>query len=235
MYCGSKLAATSFKDYGSLKLYTPYDVDVIMETNLRAMGDLTVVLYHGRQSLGTFFAGKLEKIRICQVSFNPAAISTARNHVRFPTHELDCIGDVEKIPGDFTVTVNFTRSDAGPVKRTFPYKLPEKRKLNLIFGNKSEFNEAVQLVTGEAGDDSAPGLPPERPERGKKNHSPLLDIGVGGPADDSPSVLLDLGAPTAINGTAAAAGTSVTPPSDDFSFGSGGSGGGGGGGGGKDT
>ena len=42
------------------------------------MGDLTVVLYHGRQSLGTFFAGKLEKIRICQVSFNPAAVSTSR-------------------------------------------------------------------------------------------------------------------------------------------------------------
>ena len=70
--------------------------------------------------------------------------------MRFPTHELDCIGDVEKIPGDFTVTVNFARSDGGPVKRTFPYKLPERRKLDLVFGSKAEFNEAAQLVTGEA-------------------------------------------------------------------------------------
>ena len=99
--------------------------------------------------------------------------------MRFPTHELDCIGDVEKIPGDFTVTVNFARSDGGPVKRTFPYKLPERRKLDLVFGSKAEFNEAAQLVTGEAeGPEQQPPQPPERPERGKKNQSPLLDIGA---------------------------------------------------------
>ena len=61
-----------------------------METSLRAMGDLTVVLYHGRQSLGTFFAGKLEKIRICQVSFNPAAVSTSR-------YTLICISSQIKV------------------------------------------------------------------------------------------------------------------------------------------
>ena len=225
VYSGSKLAATSFKDYGSLKLYTPYDVDVIMETSLKAMGDLTVVLYHGRQSLGTFFAGKLEKIRICQVSFNPAAVSTSRNHVRFPTHELDCIGDVEKIPGDFTVTVNFTRSEGGPVKKTFPYKLPEKRKLDLIFGSKSEFNEAAQLVTGELeGGSSGPKeqAPPERPERGKKNNSPLLDIGAFGTSSTMPpvagnsSVLLDFATANGSNSG------EVTPAGDDFSSGSGG-------------
>ena len=234
VYSGSKLAATSFKDYGSLKLYTPYDVDVVMETSLKAMGDLTVVLYHGRQSLGTFFAGKLEKIRICQVSFNPAAVSTSRNHVRFPTHELDCIGDVEKIPGDFTVTVNFTRSEGGPAKRTFPYKLPERRKLDLIFGSKSEFNEAVQLVTGEAEVGGGPGgpedeRPPDRPERGKKSRSPLLDMGAPAgtnstaaplppPAGNS-SVLLDFGAATTANGTNSG---EVTPAGDDFSSSSGG-------------
>lgn len=54
------------------------------------------------------------------VNLTPVPLPYNRNHVRFPTHELDCIGDVEKIPGDFTVTVNFARSDGGPVKRTFP-------------------------------------------------------------------------------------------------------------------
>ena len=109
----------------------------------------------------------------------PVPLPYDRNHVRFPTHELDCIGDVEKIPGDFTVTVNFARSDGGPVKRTFPYKLPERRKLDLVFGSKAEFNEAAQLVTGEAeGPEQQPPQPPERPERGKKNQSPLLDIGA---------------------------------------------------------
>ena len=98
--------------------------------------------------------------------------------MRFPTHELDCIGDVEKIPGDFTVTVNFARSEGGPVKRTFPYKLPERRKLDLVFGSKAEFNEAAQLVTGEAEMPEQSQQPPERPERGKKNQSPLLDIGA---------------------------------------------------------
>ena len=69
LYSGSRLAATSYKDYNSLKLYTAaYDAtDVVMEVDLMAMGDLTLVLYHGRQSLGTFFAGRLEKVRICQV------------------------------------------------------------------------------------------------------------------------------------------------------------------------
>ena len=224
VYTGSKLAATSFKDYGSLKLYTPYDVDVILETSLKAMGDLTVVIYHGRQSLGTFFAGKLEKIRICQVSFNPAAVSPSRNHVRFPTHELDCIGDVEKIPGDFTVTVNFARGEGA--KRTFPYKLPERRKLDLIFGSKSEFNEAAQMVTGEMESESEQ-QPPERPERGKKNHSPLLDIGAGGTTNSTApqqpansSVLLDFGTTTTTaNGTIS--GGQVTPAGDDLSSGSG--------------
>lgn len=212
VHSGSKMVATSFKDYGNLKLYTPYDVEVILNTSLKASGDLTVVVYHGRQSLGTFFAGKLEKIRICQVSFNPAAVSTTKNHVRFPTHELDCIGDVEKIPADFSVTVNFTRSAAGPVKKTFPYKMPEKRKLDLIYGSKAEFNDAVQLVTGDSPPASSSSMPtqetmeaPERPPRGdKKNHSPLLDLGGGGvaagsttsPANPLPpkdDILLDFG------------------------------------------
>ena len=106
--------------------------------------------------------------------------------MRFPTHELDCIGDVEKIPGDFTVTVNFARSEGGPVKRTFPYKLPERRKLDLVFGSKAEFNEAAQLVTGEA---EGPEQPPERPERGKKNQSPLLDIGASPTATTNSAAL----------------------------------------------
>ncbi len=87
VFCDGKLVASSMKDYASLSLFTPYDGDAVIKTNIRVPpGDVTIVVYHARQS----FAGSLlssaaagaaaatTRIKICQVYFNPATISNTR-------------------------------------------------------------------------------------------------------------------------------------------------------------
>ncbi len=89
VFCDGKFVASSFKDYGSLTLFTPYDGEAVLKTNIRVPpGDVTVVVYHARQS----FAGSIlssaasaaaaaagtTRIKICQVYFNPATISSTR-------------------------------------------------------------------------------------------------------------------------------------------------------------
>lgn len=85
------------------------------------------------------------------------------------------------------MTVNFSRRETSPRKKTFAYKMPERRKLDLVFSSKSEFNEAVQISSGMAGATaggaavtaSEPGgPPPTRPPRTK--NSPLGDLQAGG-------------------------------------------------------
>ena len=173
------------KDYASLTLFTPYDGEVILKLgNIKIPpgGDVTVMVFHARQSLGTFFSsGKVEKIRICQIHFDPAAVSSSRTHVRFPTHELDALGDLDRIPADFSVTINFKRGEQkNPVK--FPYILPERRKLDLLFQSRAEFEEAIggdepetETIPDEAQEE--PQRPPRREKPVQENADVLLDFG----------------------------------------------------------
>ena len=35
VYCSGKMVSSSFRDYNSVRLYTPYDGEVVLKTNIR--------------------------------------------------------------------------------------------------------------------------------------------------------------------------------------------------------
>ena len=125
-----KLVGSTLVDYSQLKMFTPYDGEVVINAGgIKApAGDVCVVVYHARQSLGSNFfggSGKTERIRICQVYFDPAALTPSKTHVRFATHEIDGISDLSRIPGDFSVSVNFSKKESATTTK-FPYLLNRK-------------------------------------------------------------------------------------------------------------
>lgn len=195
VYSNGRFIASSMKDYASLTQFTNYDGEVVLKVgNIKvpAGGDVTVMVFHARQSLGTFFSGgKTEKIKICQVYFDPSDISSTRTHIKFPTHELDCLGDLERIPADFSVTINFRRGDTKMVK--FPYILPEKRKLDLVFQHRSEFEDAMEC-TGSSEAEPQPKRPP-RKEKDSDLGNVNIDEAPNKPPLPKPHSLVDIQAP----------------------------------------
>jgi cyclin G-associated kinase len=173
VYSGNNLVASTIKDYSAMTLFTPYDGEIVLKMSVAVAGDVTILAYHARQSIGTFFAGKVEKVPICRVYFNPAYLSaTSKSHIRFRTHELDFLGEAEKVPQGFALSVNFGLKDKRATN--YPYKMPEKKRMELLFSSKSEYEEAVESVgstrpspTSEA----QPEMPPERPPREKKHEA----------------------------------------------------------------
>ncbi len=201
MYCDGKLVASSFKDYTSLTLFTPYDGEAILKTNIKVPpgkhtrqqrndcagcalqrifvpGDITVMVFHARQSFagGLLSSSGASGIKICQVYFNPSTIPDSRSYVRFPTHEIDGLTTplLEKIPADFSVSVNFARKDS-PRSFKFPYLLPEKRRPELIFSGKTEFSEVMGSLGHKENrrqdEDIQEEEAPKRPPRSHK-HQP---------------------------------------------------------------
>ena len=167
--CKGDLIGSTLKDYNSLKLFTPYDGEVtvqIKEGVKMPPGEVTLIIYHARQSLaGSFFSsasgGKVERIKICQVTFDPSSLDS-KTHVRFRTHEIDGITNLERIPADFNVSVNFVKKGSNAVK--FPYLLPEKRKLELIFQSRREYEEALEF----SGSEAMPSRPPREKRQPKQ-------------------------------------------------------------------
>lgn len=198
IYQGSQLVSTNFQDYGSLKLYTAYDGEIMLKLNVKVAGDVTVIVYHGRQSIGTFFAGKLEKILIGKIFFNTSQVSANKSYIKFKTHELDALGDLERIPDDFSIAVNYTVKE--PRKETvYPYKMPTHRKLDLFFSTKGEYNEAMafgkKVPTPSAPLSEAPKPKepsPTRPPRHKKTSPTFFDVGDTDAAIPKPSSLIDI-------------------------------------------
>ncbi len=186
VYCDGNLVATSFKDYNSLKLFTPYDGEAVIRTNIRVPpGDVTVMVYHARQSiagsiLSAAGSASTTKIKICQVYFNPATVSPTRTHVRFPTHEIDSLSNLDRIPADFAVSVNFQRKDPARTEK-FPYVLPDRRKLDLVFATKGEHAEACAIAGVDGGADTQPKRPP------REKHSPSPSSNM-----PKPSSLVDI-------------------------------------------
>ncbi|TRY81208.1 hypothetical protein TCAL_10445 [Tigriopus californicus] len=198
IYQGSQLISTNFQDYGSLKLYTAYDGEIVMKLNVKLMGDITVIVFHGRQSMGTFFAGKLEKILIGKIFFNTSQLPANKSYVKFKTHELDALGDIERIPDDFSIAVNYTIREQ-PKETIYPYKMPTHRKLDLFFSTKGEYNEAmtfgkkVPTPTAPLSDASqVQEQSPTRPPRQKKASPPLFDVGDSDAGVPKPSSLIDI-------------------------------------------
>ncbi len=95
----------------------------------------------------------------------------SRTHVRFPTHEIDGLSSLDRIPGDFSVSVNFQRKDPSRTER-FPYVLPERKKLDLIFASKGEYAEACSAAGIEGAGvavSSSSSSAPKRPPREKSS------------------------------------------------------------------
>eukprot|EP00095_Tigriopus_kingsejongensis_P003085 maker-scaffold210_size256293-snap-gene-1.23 protein:Tk03085 transcript:maker-scaffold210_size256293-snap-gene-1.23-mRNA-1 annotation:"cyclin-g-associated kinase" len=190
IYQGSQLVSSTFQDYASLKLFTPYDGDVKLKTHVKVMGDVTIIVYHGRQSMGTFFASKVDKILVGKVFLTTAQLPASKSFIKFKTHELDSLGDLERIPGDFSIAVNYQVKEIAK-DVAYPYKMPTKRMLDLFFTTKGEYHEAMTLAkkgqTPSAPvsevEDTRASTPPVRPPRHTQSKadqptpSSLIDVG----------------------------------------------------------
>ncbi len=192
VYCDGKFVSSSFKDYSSLTLFTDYDGEANIKTSIKVPpGDVTIMVYHARQS----FAGSIlssaasaaatssssipgaTKIKICQVYFNPANVSSTRTHVRFPTHEVDSMASLDRIPADFAVSVNFQRKDASRTEK-FPYVLPDRRKLDLVFASKGEYAEACSIAGASASSSSTSGQASKDDEEPPRYRTNILAVGT---------------------------------------------------------
>ena len=74
-----------------LREYTLGDGKVSFPVNLTLQGDVTIVVYHGRSTLGGKVQGKMTSMRVFMLQFHTGFIKTSAQKLKYSRYELRSI------------------------------------------------------------------------------------------------------------------------------------------------
>ncbi|KXJ05339.1 Cyclin-G-associated kinase, partial [Exaiptasia diaphana] len=131
--------------------FTLSDGKVTFPVNLTLIGDVTIIVYHGRSTLGGKVQGKMASIRVFQVQFHTGFINPNATKLKYSRAELDVSKESEtKFPNRFCVTldVSIDTDRVSSTTHTWDTLNPERLGPNVCFSSKEEFLECQEEFGG---------------------------------------------------------------------------------------
>ena len=164
---------SNVSDYNALKGFTGYDEEAILKSNLKVEGDVSLALFHARQTIGSFLSSnKFEGLLIAKLYFHTGFLSTNTSCIKVRLKDLDAVGiDAngvrdQRFPPNFKVVINFKPEKE--IKKIEIVKSPSK-SLGLIFTSQAEHESNHSMMQFSS---SSQGSTPTGSKRGD---SPLGD------------------------------------------------------------
>ncbi|XP_020897686.1 cyclin-G-associated kinase, partial [Exaiptasia diaphana] len=147
VYQGEKRTLTTVQEIEKMREFTLSDGKVTFPVNLTLIGDVTIIVYHGRSTLGGKVQGKMASIRVFQVQFHTGFINPNATKLKYSRAELDVSKESEtKFPNRFCVTldVSIDTDRVSSTTHTWDTLNPERLGPNVCFSSKEEFLECQE-------------------------------------------------------------------------------------------
>ncbi|KAF4523742.1 hypothetical protein B566_EDAN013860 [Ephemera danica] len=174
VYQGERCLTRTLHDYDHMRVFHISEGKVTLPLGLQMQGDVTVIVYHARNTLGGVMSqGKPTGIKIAQLQFHTGFIAEEVTSLHFSRLELDeTEAGAEHYPDRFTATVSvFVSDEENPPARPDPWiqhtdKRPDATNL---FSTKLEMDENRDTFGSKGGPHEPSKLaqhgtpPPPRP------------------------------------------------------------------------
>ncbi|XP_031568083.1 cyclin-G-associated kinase-like [Actinia tenebrosa] len=147
VYQGDQRALTTVQEIEKMREFTLSDGKITFPINLTLIGDVTIIVYHGRSTLGGKVQGKMASIRVFQVQFHTGFINPNATKLKYSKAELDINKDDEsKFPSRFTVTldVSIDTDRVSHTTHTWDTLNPSRLTPGICFSSREEFLECQE-------------------------------------------------------------------------------------------
>uniref|UniRef100_A0A2D4F1Q8 Cyclin-G-associated kinase n=1 Tax=Micrurus corallinus TaxID=54390 RepID=A0A2D4F1Q8_MICCO len=210
VYVGDERITTTSQEYDKMKDFKMEDGKAVIPLGITVQGDVLIVIYHARSTLGGRLQAKMASMKMFQIQFHTGFVPRNATTVKFAKYDLDACDIQEKYPDLFQVNLEVEVGPRNkPIVERAPWDNLNIKGLNpkILFSSREEQQEILskfgkpelprqpgstaqyeaEASTSEA---SSEGLPvePDSPESGsaEANFFHTLDWQEGKQSETAP-------------------------------------------------
>ncbi|KAE8291951.1 Cyclin-G-associated kinase [Larimichthys crocea] len=146
VYVGDERVLTTSQEYDKMKDFKMEDGRAEIPLNVTVQGDVLVVIYHARSTLGGRLQAKMASMKMFQIQFHTGFVPRNATTVKFAKYDLDACDIQEKYPDLFQVNLDIEVEPRDrPSTKTPPWEGFQTKGLNpkILFSSRDEQQEIL--------------------------------------------------------------------------------------------
>ncbi|XP_066566837.1 cyclin-G-associated kinase isoform X1 [Amia ocellicauda] len=146
VYVGDDRVASTSQEYDRMKDFKTEDGRAEIPLGVTVQGDVLIVIYHSRSTLGGRLQAKMASMKMFQIQFHTGFVPRNATTVKFAKYDLDACDIQEKYPDLFQVNLEVeVESRDRPSNRTPPWENFPTKGLNpkILFSCREEQQEIL--------------------------------------------------------------------------------------------
>ncbi|KAK7934370.1 hypothetical protein WMY93_005266 [Mugilogobius chulae] len=146
VYVGDERVLTTSQEYDRMRDFKMEDGKAEIPLNVTVQGDVLVVIYHARSTLGGRLQAKMASMKMFQIQFHTGFVPRNATIVKFAKYDLDACDIQEKYPDLFQVNLNIEVEPRDrPTTKTPPWEGFQTKGLNpkILFSSRDEQQEIL--------------------------------------------------------------------------------------------
>ncbi|XP_049326829.1 cyclin-G-associated kinase isoform X1 [Astyanax mexicanus] len=146
VYVGEERVATTSQEYDRMRDFKVEDVRAEIPLNVTVQGDVLIVIYHARSTLGGRLQAKMASMKMFQIQFHTGFVPRNATTVKFAKYDLDACDIQEKYPDLFQVNLDVEVEPRDrPSNKTPPWENFSTKGLNpkILFSSRDEQQEIL--------------------------------------------------------------------------------------------
>ncbi|XP_023556237.1 cyclin-G-associated kinase isoform X2 [Octodon degus] len=141
VYVGDERVTTTSQEYDRMKEFKIEDGKAVIPLGNTVQGDVLIVIYHARSTLGGRLQAKMASMKMFQIQFHTGFVPRNATTVKFAKYDLDACDIQEKYPDLFQVNLEVEVEPRDrPCREAPPWENTSMRGLNpkILFSSREE-------------------------------------------------------------------------------------------------
>ncbi|KAM5338996.1 cyclin-G-associated kinase isoform 2-T2 [Glossophaga mutica] len=141
VYVGDERVATTSQEYDKMRDFKIEDGKAVIPLGTTVQGDVLIVIYHARSTLGGRLQAKMASMKMFQIQFHTGFVPRNAATVKFAKYDLDACDIQEKYPDLFQVSLDVEVEPRDrPSREAPPWESSSMRGLNpkILFSSREE-------------------------------------------------------------------------------------------------
>uniref|UniRef100_A0A8C2VHV4 Cyclin-G-associated kinase n=1 Tax=Chinchilla lanigera TaxID=34839 RepID=A0A8C2VHV4_CHILA len=141
VYVGDERVTTTSQEYDRMKEFKIEDGKAVIPLGITVQGDVLIVIYHARSTLGGRLQAKMASMKMFQIQFHTGFVPRNATSVKFAKYDLDACDIQEKYPDLFQVNLEVEVEPRDrPCHEAPPWENASMRGLNpkILFSSREE-------------------------------------------------------------------------------------------------
>ncbi|KAM9744056.1 cyclin-G-associated kinase isoform 2-T2 [Menidia menidia] len=146
VYVGEERVLTTSQEYDKMRDFKTEDGRAEIPLNVTVQGDVLVVIYHARSTLGGRLQAKMASMKMFQIQFHTGFVPRNATTVKFAKYDLDACDIQEKYPDLFQVNLDIEVEPRDrPSSKSHPWEGFQTKGLNpkILFSSRDEQQEIL--------------------------------------------------------------------------------------------